>query len=147
MNNISPTVANELNQIITLLPKEEYSKIPQTIIDKINKKQDNSYITNINKIDDINQDKIMDETKQYLSYIFLNYLANEEEKEEYNIILKENEERYQNELKKKYDIEKVFEQRRKITTDNNLVIIQPEKTLIARILEKIKKIFQRKEKY
>ena len=46
-----------------------------------------------------------------MSFIFLNYLATEEEKKEYTKIIKNNEEQYQKALDHKYSIKNIFDKK------------------------------------
>lgn len=148
MSSISPKSAKELYQILSFLSENDFKKIPGEEIEYIERIKDNNYITNINSMEDINSNNIMEETQKYLAYIFLNYLATEEEKIEYREILKENEKRYQKELEEKYDITKIFEKRNKKINntreqEKSLTVIK-NKSLLEIILEKLRKIFIKK---
>ena len=107
MNKISIEAASQLNKILSFLSEIEKKKIPEDIWNKIKDKTDNHIDTKISKVSDITEENILPETRKYLSFLFLNYLATEEEKEEYSKILENNEERYLNFLSKKYSIELV----------------------------------------
>lgn len=143
MNNIRVQAATELIKIITFLPEEYQNRIPKEEIQYLNSLKDEKYITKINKIEDITAENMLDETRKYLAYIFINYLSTGEEREEYESILKENETKYQKKLEEKYDIQKIFEKRKNDNTEKALIIVK-EKTLFEIILEKIKSLFKKK---
>lgn len=108
MNKMSSRAATQLHEIILLLPNESKSKIPLSIINLLENKKIDTEEINIKSAEHINDSAILDETKKYLSYIFLNYLATEDEKKEFNHILNENELRHQIFLRNKYDIANIF---------------------------------------
>ena len=110
MNNISIESATQLNKILSFLPENRKKKIPENIWIKIKDKTDYSYDTKINAVQDIKEENVFPETRKYMSFIFLNYLATEEEKEEYIKIIKNNEVKYQEFLNKKYSMDNLFKQ-------------------------------------
>lgn len=143
MKSISSKSARELNQIINFLPEEYLQKIPAETIEYLKTKEDKNYITKISCIGDITENNVLEETKNYLAYIFLNYLSNEEEKREYENLLGENESRNQKESEK-YDIREVFERRKnKYRQEERSLIIIEEKNLLKIIFEKIKNLFRK----
>lgn len=151
MNKMSIKSATELNKILSFLPEDTKQKIPEDILKKINDKVDNNIYININEINDIKIENILPETRKYLSFIFLNYLATEEEKKEYNQIIKNNEEQYQKLLSKKYSIDNIFnrektlvhvEQEENINESNNL-LAEYKESFFKFILNKIKRLFSK----
>ena len=150
MYNMSPQSAKEIEEILYFFPQEYLNKIPKEEVKYISSIKDNSYVSNIKSIEDINITNLSEDTKEYLGYIFLNYIATAQEKEEYLRILKDNQEKYQKELAEKYDINKVFD-KRKISIENynkNVVtdkaIIKYEENFIQKIINKIKLMFYKK---
>lgn len=146
--NIKPIEATELIKIISFMPQDIITKIPNEEIEYLNKIKNHDYITKINSIEDIKPENIYDGTKNYLAYIFLKYLATKEEKEEYEIILRENKHRYQKELSEKYDVYKVFEKRKAESNEKieekSLTIVK-EKNILEIIIDKIKKLLRIKK--
>lgn len=152
MSRITPKAAKELYRILLCLKDEYIKKIPSSELEYINKRKDDNYITKINGPKDINSDNMMEETKQYLAYIFLNYLSSEEEREEYEIILRNNEIRYQKELEEIYDVSKMFNQydnnkekdevNNKIDFEKKEITVMKNKNIFETFLDKIKKMFK-----
>ena len=144
MNEISVQSATQLNKILSFLTQEDKQKIPADMIRILEKKAD-TIDTKIRKISDIDEENILPETRKYLAYIFLNYLATEEEKQEYSIILKNNERQYQNYLKKKFNPENIFDSKQKniknesIEEKQNLPVVS-KKNIFQWIWEKLKRI-------
>ncbi len=149
MNKISSKAATQLYEIILLLPSEYKSKIPMTIMSLLQNRKIAIEEINIKSAEHINDTALLDETKKYLSYIFLNYLADEDEKKEFNHILDENEARHQALLKNKYDTTNMFrvedirideEELKEKDNENNQLIEIKGKNWFSKILEKIKKL-------
>lgn len=145
MDRMTKTAACQLYEIVEMLPSEEKNKIPENIISLIDERKEryiksDEYIS----IEDIN---LTDETKKYLGYIFLNYLANEDEKTEYRNIISENENRYQNNLKEKYNIDKMFSKKESKSAENReikaeMIVVENLKWW-DKIVAKIKKLFKK----
>lgn len=162
MNKISSRAATQLYEIILLLPNDSKSKIPLSIMSVLENRKIDTKEINIKSAEHINDVALLDETKKYLSYIFLNYLANDDEKKEFNHILDENEARHQVFLRNKYDIANIFgveeknkynleienlaveniELDRKINENNKLVEVK-EKNWFSKILDRIRKIIKK----
>jgi len=159
MNKISSKAATQLYEIILLLPSEYKSKIPMTIMSLLQNRKIAIEEINIKSAEHINDTELLDETKKYLSYIFLNYLADEDEKKEFNHILDENEARHQALLKNKYDTTNMFrveekkesnlevedirideEELNEKDNENNQLIEIKGNNWFSKILEKIKKL-------
>ncbi len=73
MNKISVDSATQLNRILSFLPEDRKQKIPPNIWKEIDQKTDGSLNTKINEVTDIKEENISQETRKYLSFIFLNY--------------------------------------------------------------------------
>lgn len=147
MNKISIETATQLNQILSFLPESIKIKIPIDILKRINDKTDSEIYTKINNVSDIKIENMLPETRKYLSFIFLKYLATEEERNEYLKILKNNEKQYQNMLSKKYDIDNIFDKnihQSNIKQENSNLPVERKEKLFQIILNKLRKFFQKK---
>ena len=151
MNEISVETATQLSKILAYLPDNMKKKIPNEILKKISNKTDSTIDTKINDVIDVREENILPETRKYLSFIFINYLATEEEKEEYTKIIKNNEERYQQFLSKKYDVEKIFNKRKEhsinetqeYSAERNRLPIERKENFFQFILNKIKGLLKK----
>lgn len=141
MENISERTATELFQIIYVMPKNYIKKIPVDFIDLLNKKKSKNWRV-INNVNNINVNNLNEDTKKYLAYIYLNYILEDEEKENYKNLLKENQERYE----KKVDISNIFAQRNlefEKSSKNTALAEVKEKNFFEKILEKIKSLLKK----
>ena len=143
MENISEKTATELFQIIYLMPKNNIKKIPIDFINLLHKKKSNNWEV-IDNANNINVNNLNEDTKEYLAYIYLNYILEDEEKENYKRLLKENQEKYE----KKVDISNIFA-KKNLETDERLqqanknsALVIVKKNFFEKILEKIKKIIK-----
>lgn len=97
----------------------------------------------------LNEQDISEESKDLISLIYYNYIADENEKRE---ILKSwdfNEKKYQEELRKKYNPDAIFENKRKEmhkleneSTSNNAMIEYKKESIFQKIKNFIKKMIQ-----
>lgn len=150
MNRISIEAATQLNKILSFLSEDVKQNIPQNIWQQINDKTDNNLYTKVNEIKDIKTENILPETRKYLSFVFVNYLASEEEKEEYNKIIKNNEDQYQKILNKKYSVDNLFKKKGILTEvelgyeeEKNILPIERKERFFEFILNKVKGLFRK----
>ena len=109
----------EVDNFIECLDLYDKNKIPESIRKYFKKEKSKNY----NKIIDANQpiknQNLKDETLAIIAMLNLKYWCDdEEEKKRLMTIYSENEKKYQNELKEKYDIEKIFEERNNKKLEN-----------------------------
>ena len=137
----------EVDNFIECLDSCDKNKVPESIRKYFKKEKSKNY----NKIIDANQpiknQNLKDETLAIIAMLNLKYWCDdEEEKKRLMTIYSKNEKKYQNELKEKYDIEKIFEERNNKKLENyqekNLSKIKKEsfwdklKNTILKILKK-----------
>ncbi len=98
---------SELNMILKQLDENSYRKIPKRLLDEIEKNAcfDVSYIKPQIALEDLNLET---QTKEMLAVISYQYFCTDEEKKDWQKELEENERKYQEELKEKYNPENVF---------------------------------------
>lgn len=109
----------EVDNFIECLDSYDKNKVPESIRKYFKKEKSKNY----NKIIDVNQpikdQNLKDETLAIIAMLNLKYWCDdEEEKRRLMTIYSENEKKYQNELKEKYDIEKIFEERNNKKLEN-----------------------------
>ncbi len=99
--------------------KDDYkNKIPQSFINFIKENADSTYNPNFDINIPIKNLKLKKETKGILALIYRSYICNEEEKKAYDLLLKENNEKFQQELRDKYDVYKMFEENQRKMREN-----------------------------
>ena len=89
---------------------EIIEKIPLEIIKKIKEKSSKEYVSKIDKDKNI---AISDKAEAILAVIYQDYLCEDDEIDEFNNQIIENEKYYQEELRKKYNPDKIFKMQNK----------------------------------
>ena len=142
-------VYSEVYEILNLLGNEYISKLPTKLFEHIYNKKDNSSMKEFDINKPINEQKISKETLEFISYLNLQYWSNEQEKNELLMHYKENDEKYDGELKARYNIDNLFtnvleEDTACVKTDNVHLIKYKRENIFKEFLNKIiKKIFKK----
>ena len=100
---------SEVLEILKYSGKEYTDKLPKKLIDFLKENKSNTYKPEIDinkKIEDMD---LLPETKGLLSLLYMDYWSTPEEKEEFKKILKENQEKIEQELREKYNPDKIFD--------------------------------------
>ncbi len=125
-----------------------YNKIPKKLISFWQRNKSNTYKPNLDHSKLLKDMDLREKTKDILAMIYLNYLSNEKQKEEIKYILTKNEEKYQQELKAKYDPDGIFKNKRiestKQVIQQELPVKIKETGLFKRIINYFKKLFMKK---
>ena len=97
----------------------------------------------IDKTKSLKDQNILPETKDMIALLYYNYIALPEEKKEIIQKWNENEARYQERLRRKYNLDNVFK-KENTKENNNTSMIEYKKNIFQRIFEKIKEIIKLK---
>ncbi len=138
-----PRAYVEVDEILKKLPQEEFEKIESNFINMIRNNKDKNYTFELDYSKDIEEQKILKETKTILAYVFLNYLGTEEENRIIKQKFKEDIIQVEEEKKKKYSNE-IFKDKNEVTNNISQELIvykeeNPIKKFIKRILNLLKK--------
>ena len=128
------------------------SKIPQSFINFIKENADITYNPNFDVSIPLEKLKLRKETKGLLSLIYRSYICNDEERIEFDKILKLNEEKMQKQLSEKYDVYKVFNDRQnasynkdeEIDNETKAMVQYKKENIFSKIFNIIKKILKRR---
>ena len=143
MNIKTKEIYSEVYQVLNLLGNEYIDKLPNSLLNMLKEKRNINY--NPQYIEDIplNKQNIRKETLAIIALLHLNYWCdNEKEKLELKQILKNNEDRYQQELRNKYNPEDIFKKNKQENiVENQVSMIEYKEPLFKRFISKIKSIF------
>lgn len=146
MESNYPKAYKEVIEILKYVPKESVEKIPQTMLDTLNSKMDNTYNFSIDINKSFEEQKLLEETKAILANIFRDYWATPYQKE--RIEAKERYDRQKIEEEKKantnYDIFKKDnneESKENEVSNSNLPIETKKEKFYEKIIDFFKKIF------
>lgn len=144
----------EINEILKYMPKEEVEKIPSKLREFFKEVASKDYVTNINPDLPLDKQQIKEKTKDIIALIYRNYWCTEEERKELDQKLIENDRKFEEELREKYNPDNIF--KNNVTTtkkeepeekeekiEQSLVVQETEKWY-QRFLNMIKRWFKKK---
>lgn len=103
----------EVNEILKHLSSKDIAKIPQEIWDTIEENMDKKYIWNYDESKPLKQQNVSRDTIAILSYINMEYLLTEDQKEVVCMIHKKNQQKIEEEKKKFYSAESLFQNKKR----------------------------------
>lgn len=137
----------ELLEIIKYMGKEYEKKIPPQLLLIFENNKDQNYQYTIDNTKRLKEQKLLDETLGLLAVIELKYWATPKEKEMLSKVLRNNEIRYQNQLRERYNPDNIFRNNnseniveKNISKEVSLIEYQKE-SVFKKIINKIKIIF------
>lgn len=138
----------EVLEILKYLPKNEYDKIAKEKIKFFENNKDNSYKFSINPHMPLDKQNISIEANSIIIVLFRDYFATEKQKEKLNTILKQNEDKYQEKIRNKYNPNDIFKDRKdrsfNIMENNNLPIEVKEDNFFKKFIAYIKNLIFKK---
>ncbi len=133
---------SELYEIFNYLPNELLSKIPEELKENIINNRDKLYKYQYNSELKIYENQMMDETKDFIAGLYLNYMCDQSEKD---VLLKEcteNDMKYEKMLREKYNPDDIFKNEIMVEkTSKNNELIEYKETFLKKIINKIKGIW------
>ncbi len=140
----------EIISFINLLPQDKQEKIPKNIIEYFKEEMDKDSKRELTTDISLENQNLKNATWDLIAILYLKYLCeDEEEKKELEQIYAENERKYREEIKEKYNPEKILENRGKKNTEQqdevkNLPIEIKKENFIQKIIKFINKLFHKK---
>ena len=130
----------EIDNFIELLDEYNKNKIPQKLREYFKKEKDGEYIKNINPNQPIKEQNLKEETLALIAMLNLQYWCEDEnEKQRLKAIYAENERRYQDELREKYNPDNLFKNKQKIVEEKieETSMVEYTEPVFKRIINKI----------
>lgn len=118
--------AAETDEILGYLPKEQVEKIPSEIRAFFSEVKKEDYVSKIDPYKLLEEQELLPKTEILLTVLYRNYWCSKEEKIELDRILIENDRKYEEELRKKYNPDNIFKKK-----DKDEEIKQVEETSLA----------------
>jgi len=135
--------AVEVLDILNHTNKEDVEKIPKKFIKFLKDNSNKNYISNIDYTKPIAQMNLKPKTQAILGLIYMKYWATEEGKYEFKQRIKENEIKYQQELREKYNVDNLFKNSKASKEIVDLPVVIQEETVLQKIINKIKSYIRR----
>lgn len=133
----------EVNVILNHLSKEDYQKIPSTIIQAIKENMDKEYIWEYDETKELEDQDVNRDTIAILSHINTEYLLNDEQKEYMEKLYELNEKKLEDEKNKKYSVDDALGRKaiQKEQVQENSLVLSKE-SIFKKIFIKIKSFFK-----
>lgn len=140
--------AVEVLDILEHTNKKDVEKIPLSFIKFLVNISSLNYKVNLDHSKPINELKIQEKTKEILGAIYIKWWSNEQEQQVYKQRIKKYDEMQQEELREKYNYEKIFEKRKEKILDENkqneiVAMVKYEENIFKKIINKILSIFKK----
>lgn len=147
MNVETKEVYSEVYQVLNLLGTEYINKLPNSLFNMLKEKRDINYTPQYVEDIPLDEQNIKKETLAIIALLHLNYWCeNEKEKAELKQLLSNNEIRYQQELRDKYDPENVFKKcNAENVVEKQTSLVEYKIPFLKRIISKIKNAIERKK--
>ena len=135
----------EVLEILSYLPKEEYSKIPEEKIKYFKENMDKDYIYTINPEIDLSVQYISNEANAILVSLFRAYFASENQKIKLINLLNKNQEKENEAKREKYNPDNMFNKKNTENIDNNikdskLEILECKESVFSKFTKFIKRL-------
>ena len=143
MNIKTKEIYSEVYQVLNLLGNEYIDKLPKNLFNMLEEKRNINYEPKYTEDLPLNKQNIKKETLSIIALLHLNYWCeNVDEKNELNQMFKNNEDRYQDELRKKYDPDNIFKKHiQENIIKNEVSLVEYKESIFKRLINKIKSLF------
>ncbi len=148
-------VITEVLEVLENTEEEIVKKIPQNVIEYLKESADNEYVPNIDFSNDNWEDSVMEETKDILAVIYVDYICSEEERQSFLEEEQKENKRREEEKQEKFNYENLFKRKdNKEKNDEEEAQSEEQKQLVdiktypwyKRIYYKILEIFGKRKK-
>ena len=150
MDTVTKEIYSEVYSVLKILGKKYIDKIPNSLYNMIQENKLETYNPTYTLETDLNEQNIKRESISMIALMHLNYWCNSEnEKNELKKIFKENDGKYKERIREKYNPDNLFNKKNieteKITenVENTEIIKYKEETFFKRILRKIVNFFKK----
>lgn len=135
----------EINCLLRYFPKQYIKKLPNKLIEFINRNSSKEYEIDIDYKVGLDKQKLSKKTYDLLSVLKYNYWSTEEEKEQIRKKLNQNEIAFQEELRKKYNPDNTYKNKQEqIELENtNLPVEIKKETIFKKLISSIKGLFNK----
>ena len=138
----------EVVEVLDNMSLEDRNKIPKKVYDFFIEKSSKDYIKHLNKDIALCKQEIREDTKEILAILLTNYWCKtENEKNDLLKLFRENELKYQQELREKYNPDNIFKKRTQESAieekniENEFALVEYKESIFKKLINKIKNIF------
>ena len=138
----------EVIEVIDNMNLKDKNKIPKKVYDFFVEKSNKDYIKHLDKDIFLQDQEIREDTKAILAILLISYLCEtENEKKQLLEMFKNNELKYQDEMREKYNPNIIFKNRiinnqaDEKTIENDIALVEYKESIFRRVINKIKSFF------
>lgn len=137
----------EVDEILNYLSEEDLMKIPKEVRNTIKENKDKEYFWEYDKTKPLKEQDVSRDTIAFLSYLNMEYLLNEEQKEFMQQLHELNEKKLEELKVEKYSVDDLFKKKNNMqevmtdNTDNKLITYK--ENYLRKIINKIRELFKK----
>lgn len=139
----------EVNEILNFLSEDDLLKIPEDVRNTIKENMDKQYVWKYDVSKELKEQNLSRDTIILLSYLNMEYLLNEEQKEYMQQLHEINEKKLEEAKAEKYSVEDLFKKKKKEETqtteqvEEKSLIECKEENIFTKMINKIKNFFKK----
>lgn len=139
----------EVIEVLDNMSLEDRNKIPKKVYDFFIEKSSKDYIKHLNKNISLCNQEIREDTKEILAILLTNYWCKtESEKNQLLKLFRDNELKYQEELREKYNPDNIFKKhtlensKEEKSVENEVALVEYKESIFKKFINKIKNILR-----
>ena len=151
MSDKTKKVYSEVYAFLNIISEEDRNKVPKKLKEMIEEEREKEYTPSYTFEIPIEEQEISDEAIAMIALLHLNYWCEDEnEKERLNEIFNENEKKYQDELREKYNPDNLFknkkykEEQLSEEQTNSVAMVEYKETIFRKLKEWFRNLFNKK---
>ena len=138
----------QINEILKYIAPNLKARIPKKFITYFENNKSEDYNWQIDTSIPLEKQDLLPTTKEILAVLYKDFMCDDIERAKLDKVLNENEKKYQNELREKYNPDNLFKDRQNnIKTEQieneNTAIVTYKKSFFSKIISKIKLFFHK----
>ena len=140
----------EVDEILNYLSEEDLLKIPEEVRNTIKENKDKEYFWKYDETKPLKEQDVSRDTIAFLSYLNMEYLLNEKQKEFMQQLHELNEKKLEEAKAEKYGVEDIFkrnktqqEETEEIEQEQELSLVEYKESFFTKVISKIKNFFAR----
>ena len=135
----------EVLDILEHMNANDFAKVSNKFIEFLKENASKNYICNLDYSKKLNDMELKEETRGLLAIMYERYWCTEEEKEDLQKKFYENEQKYREELREKYNPDNIFSKKQDNIIEpgnNQMQLIEYKETIFRKLLNKIRAFFR-----
>lgn len=138
----------QISEILKYITPPLKARIPKKIISYIESNKSKDYNWKIDKTLPLEKQELLPTTRELITVLYKDYMCDDIARLKLNKVLKENQIKYENEVREKYNPDNIFKERNrsyetnKRTIENNEIVSYKE-SFLSKIINKLKSFFHK----